>query len=112
MKTPWTAKQLQILRNNAGKLKADEIGKLIGKSKYSIQQRACKYGISLKLPIEKTPTGCSYEKALPPERWNDARSFLAMMGKLKSVIPNDVKPILDLEQLREVFAIRERVVHG
>lgn len=111
MKTPWTNEQLQILRDNAGKLKADEIAKLIGKSKFSIQQRACKYHISLKLPIEKTPTGCSYEKALPKDRWNDARALLGMMGKLKSVMPNDVKPVIDLEQLQKSFAIREVIIN-
>jgi hypothetical protein len=44
---------------------------------------------------------------LPREQWNKAKAFLGMMDKLKSVIPSNVKPVLDLEQLQKAFAIRE-----
>jgi hypothetical protein len=37
MKTPWTKEQLQILHNNAGKIKTDELAKMIGKSVLSVQ---------------------------------------------------------------------------
>ncbi|MDF2535511.1 MAG: hypothetical protein K0R18_1670 [Bacillales bacterium] len=115
---PWTDKQLQILKNNAGKIKTDELAKMIGKSVLSVQQRACRDGISLKTTINHKRkkviknTGCNYEKVLPREQWNKAKALLGMMGKLKSVIPCDVKPVLDLEQLQKAFAIRERAIYG
>jgi len=114
---PWTNQQLQILHNNAGKIKTDELAKMIGRSTASVQQRACREGISLKASFERkkrkiiVASGCSYEKALPYEQWDKAQALLCMMGKLKRSIPNNINPVLDMEQLREAFAIREVIVN-
>ena len=46
-KRPWTKEEIQILKDNAGKMSSVEIGNMVGKSKQSVQSKANRLGITL-----------------------------------------------------------------
>lgn len=109
----WTDAEVKTMVRLTKKHKAAEVARMLGRTKSAIQNRLYKYqhdhGMVNQQPVQyyRKP-GTSYKRALPPEDWPMAETFLRCLTAMcRYAAKTGQRPRIDLVQFGE--AVRERM---
>lgn len=109
----WTEAEVKTMVRLTKKHKAAEIASMLGRTESAIQNRLYKYQhdngiVNPQSLYSNRKPGTSYKKALPPEDWPMAETFLRCLTAMcRYAVKTGQRPRIDLVQFGE--AVRERM---